>query len=258
MQTNGIDLLRATFITIFFFTYFFLNAQRDFNFSGHSIEIGGIYTLKNKISPIPDGIDGITLGTRGQIGFEANLSQTITVKNNWAVNLVYIFGVYPFDIKYDIKKEFIGSAEKFSNLSNSISYIKYTGAEIGLAKLFKIKNNLFSINGDCSFIYFVGDWNLQERYDGEILPDNLVYKRLFIPNQNGNIIVAPSLKIKLYKKMKNRLWLYTFLTGTLSSEIILDGSYKVIGENETLKGTFDKKYAHVGFGIGFHVMKKEI
>lgn len=259
MQIIGVSLLKTILAIMLFFTSAFLFAQKDFNFSGYSIGGGGIYTLKNRVSPIPDGTDGVSLGTRAQVGFELNISETFFIKNNWAVNLSYIFGAYPFDIKYDIKKEFTGGRENFSNFSNSTAYIKYTGAEIGFLKFFKMKENLFSINGSCTFNYFMGDWNFQERYkdDLPLPPDNLVYKRLFIPNRDGNIIVAPSLKLNFYKKIKNRLWLYTFLTGTVSSKKILNGTYKVIGENETLNGTFDKKYAHVGIGIGVHYMKKE-
>lgn len=183
--------------------------------------------------------------------FLGKRTQPIFVKNlNWVIGGRMGVHAYSFDLLI---------SEDFRNLgwggytSSSKEYqLLLVDIFTGLRYNFPIRERMkIGIETDLVFNYH---FRAYAGYGESAGLDNGQTKELFDAklyiNSNNRIIIAPQFGLSYQYAFKNsglRFAAYTLM----ASKNVLEGSYQLIGDNETLEGTFSKDYSFGGLELGY-------
>ena len=187
-------------------------------------------------------------------GYEGRFTFLQPIKNNFTIQGSFGFGVYSHKLILKLSDDFRylgwgGFDDYFTEYD--LIYLGYT-LGVGYIKPLTHRSRLdIRLNGQ--MIYFVRQG---ANYGVSAIPDDNINRNLYLSstvvNPERKVIIAPELQLIYCFRLSKAIDLEIGFTGTWSNQTVFqtDEGYSVIGDQEVLTGSFEKKYGHIGASLG--------
>jgi len=196
------------------------------------------------------------------MGYEGNFSYTRPLSDRVAIEIGLLGGVQSFSYTLFFKESFIDYQsfqqdfylEKFSEYD-----LEYYGLNLGVRyKLLERNQTSLGLVMGVNAVYFLHlDHYL---YNGAILSNNQEIEFFYAHsdvNPKNTIFLAPNFGIWYNYHLNKRMDLGLKLNGLVSNHVIMENysqepEFLIFGENETVKGSWEKMYRQFGLGLSFY------
>ena len=173
--------------------------------------------------------------------------------------------VYPFTMRSFATKEFLNYYYDIDFFPGGAGGpdVHYGGPYLefrpGISRYYRISEKfLLSPEVNLNLAYFVSYFLNESVVALDTIPSNsrTVFASHTDYNLDGKIFLAPELSLNASYQIGKRLLLSAKCFAKYSNKTVLKGNYQIIGETETLEGSFTKKYRYVGLSLGVILLSK--
>jgi len=206
-------------------------------------------------------LSDVSVSSDPSMGYEAGVSYTRPLSEKIAIEIGLIGGIQSYSFTLFFKESFIDyqSFQQDFFLEKITGYdLEYYGFNLGLRYklLARNKSSTGLLIGANAVYYSQQDHALTY---GAFL-SNYQSKDFFYAhsdiNPKNTIFLAPNFGIWYNYQLNKRMILGIKLNGVVSNHIIMENYFQepeflIFGDNETVKGSWEKKYRQFGLGLSF-------
>lgn len=252
-------------LIIFSFPYFAYAQENPLGRNGIGFEVIVNHTQKNNIIRNHSKNSDASVFSKPAGSVELRASYFRLLNDYWGLEGGFLWGNYAIDSRYQISGNFLGIENDFNSSNGFESNLSsYWGMQMGATRylLTQRPKVVFAASAKLNLAYFESHISgvssgLPPSTSPIIAnPEDWFYSTITQHNSDKKITVAPEISFSYFGKWGRNIWAKITVSGVYSRSQPVKGIYRINGVNETLTGTFKKRFAHISFGFSLFYSPK--
>ena len=212
-------------------------------------------TKRHDIKPFYGPRSDASFQSRPVISYQGKIEYAYMIGPRFDVCAGITVGVYPFDFNISMDSSFSNTGRTFETMFVTKGDAIFTGLGLKLGYIHPLQENQFlSVYVGVNYFFFITQWygfDTSVHTGTEIV--TMFEAKAFV-NPSEKAFLAPELSLKYHYRLGKHFTPHLSIFGVYSNNTPIVGhSYSIFGKNETLEGTFSRRFIHAGVELGLRV-----
>ncbi len=212
-------------------------------------------TKKQDIKPFYEPRSDAAFQSRPIISYQGKAEYSCMIAPRFDLSAGIAVGVYPFDFDIKMDSSFSITGRNFESMFVRKGSAIFTGFTLKLGYVYPLQENHFlSVNMGINYFFFITQWYSYGHSVNTGTERVRMFEAKAMVNPSEKAFFAPELSLRYHYRLGKHFTPHLSIFGVYSNNTPIVGrSYTIFGKNETLEGTFSRRFIHAGLEAGIRI-----